>query len=66
MTPPPNQTLADSVAPLPANELSGDPALRNLKIHFDTGKFGPPVELVHAYFDFWPTVRGRAQARMTS
>lgn len=59
MTPPPNQTLADSVAPLPMGEaFSKDPALKNLKIHFDTGKFGPPVELVHAYFDFWPTVRG--------
>ncbi|OJT01736.1 hypothetical protein TRAPUB_7792 [Trametes pubescens] len=56
MTPPPNQTLADSVEPLPADvAFSEDPALKNLKIHFDTGKFGPPVELVHAYFDFWPT-----------
>lgn len=58
MTPPPNQTLADSVAPLSADEaFTKDPALQNLKIHFDTGKFGPPVELVHAYFDFWPIVR---------
>ncbi|KAI0372030.1 hypothetical protein BV20DRAFT_964722 [Pilatotrama ljubarskyi] len=55
MTPPPNQTLADSVAPLPPNEISHDPELAKLRIHFDTGKFGPPVELVHAYFDFWPT-----------
>ncbi|KAI0635246.1 major royal jelly protein-domain-containing protein [Trametes polyzona] len=54
LTPPPNQTIADSVAILPANEVH-DPALKNLKIHVDTGRFGPPVELVHAYFNFWPT-----------
>ncbi|KAI0777755.1 major royal jelly protein-domain-containing protein [Trametes elegans] len=55
LTPPPNQTIADSVAPLPANETGGDPALAGLKIHVDTGKYGPPIELVHAYFNFWPT-----------
>ncbi|KAI0646379.1 major royal jelly protein-domain-containing protein [Trametes meyenii] len=55
MTPPPNQTIADSVEPIPANETGGNPALSGLKIHVDTGKYGPPIELVHAYFDFWPT-----------
>ncbi|KAI0360599.1 hypothetical protein OH77DRAFT_701392 [Trametes cingulata] len=55
LTPPPNQTIADSVEPLPANETGGDKALSGLKIHVDTGKYGPPIELVHAYFNFWPT-----------
>ncbi|KAI0372031.1 hypothetical protein BV20DRAFT_964724 [Pilatotrama ljubarskyi] len=54
-TPPPNQTIADSVAPIPANQTGGDRALTGLKIHVDTGKYGPPLELVHAYFNYWPT-----------
>ncbi|KAI0635247.1 major royal jelly protein-domain-containing protein [Trametes polyzona] len=54
-TPPPNQTLADSVARLPPSEAGRDPALRRAKIHIDTGKYGPEIELVHAYYNFWPT-----------
>ena len=56
MTPPPNQTIADGVARLPANETGGDPILAKLKLHFDTGRFGPAIELAHAYFNYWPTV----------
>ncbi|KAI0659225.1 major royal jelly protein-domain-containing protein [Cubamyces menziesii] len=55
LTPPPNQTIADSVATLPADQIGHNPALAHVRVHVDTGKFGPPVELVHAYFDFWPT-----------
>ncbi|TFK90328.1 hypothetical protein K466DRAFT_644489 [Polyporus arcularius HHB13444] len=55
LTPPPNQTIADGVALLPANETNNDPALSQAQIHFDTGRFGPSIELVHAYFNFWPT-----------
>ncbi|EIW55641.1 uncharacterized protein TRAVEDRAFT_50125 [Trametes versicolor FP-101664 SS1] len=55
LTPPPNQTVADTVIPLPANETGGDSALASAKIHVDTGRYGPPIELVHAYFDYWPT-----------
>ncbi|KAL1943936.1 hypothetical protein VTO73DRAFT_3754 [Trametes versicolor] len=55
LTPPPNQTVADTVVPLPANETGGDSALASAKIHVDTGRYGPPIELVHAYFDYWPT-----------
>ncbi|EMD31899.1 hypothetical protein CERSUDRAFT_119203 [Gelatoporia subvermispora B] len=53
-TPAPNATLASNVTTLPANEVS-NPELAQVKIHVDTGRFGPPIELVHAYFNFWPT-----------
>lgn len=66
LTPPPNQTIADSVAPLPANETGGDSALANVKIHVDTGKYGPPIELVHAYFNYWPTVSAANPALISS
>jgi hypothetical protein len=62
MTPPPNETLANSAAPLasfsPPGEVPKDPALAMGKVHFDTGRYGPQIELVHLYFNFWPTVSG--------
>lgn len=32
-----------------------DPALAEAFIHFDTGTYGD-VELIHAYYTYWPTV----------
>ncbi|KAI0330309.1 hypothetical protein GY45DRAFT_761613 [Cubamyces sp. BRFM 1775] len=54
LTPPPDQTLADSTITLPANQTGSDPALTAAKIHYDTGVYGPTVELVHAYYGYWP------------
>ncbi|KAH9935843.1 major royal jelly protein-domain-containing protein [Amylocystis lapponica] len=53
-TPPPNATLANSAAPAPYG-ISDDPALSKAVLHFDTGYFGPQIELVHAYYNYWPT-----------
>ncbi|OCH93332.1 hypothetical protein OBBRIDRAFT_327300 [Obba rivulosa] len=53
-TPASNATLASSVTTLPANEVN-NADLSRAKIHVDTGRFGPTIELVHAYFNFWPT-----------
>lgn len=55
----PNETLAQSTAALPYG-VAGDPALSEAKIHYDTGLFGPQIELVHAYYNYWPTGVGVA------
>ena len=34
-----------------------DPALANTSVHYDLGYYGPQIELVHAYYNYWPTVR---------
>ena len=52
-TPGPNATLGNAEAPFP-NVAS--PLLADVYVHYDTGRFGTPIELVHAYFDYWPTV----------
>jgi len=59
MTPPANITLANAQAPLanfsPPSEVPSDPVLAKGQVHFDTGRYGPQIELVHLYFNFWPT-----------
>lgn len=54
-TPDPNATLANGAAPLPYG-VASDPALSDAYIHFDTGTYGPQIELFHAYYNYWPTV----------
>ncbi|KAH9922544.1 major royal jelly protein-domain-containing protein [Amylocystis lapponica] len=58
-TPPANATLANAVAP-PPHGMTDDPALSEAMLHFDTGSFGPQIELVHAYYDYWPSGVGVA------
>ncbi|KAI0938768.1 hypothetical protein AcV5_000377 [Taiwanofungus camphoratus] len=58
-TPDPNATLANGAAPLPYG-VASDPALSDAYIHFDTGTYGPQIELFHAYYNYWPTGVGVA------
>jgi len=58
-TPNPNATLANAAAPMPYGQVT-NPALADAYIHYDTGYFGTPIELVHAYYNYWPTGVGVA------
>ncbi|KAH9832498.1 major royal jelly protein-domain-containing protein [Rhodofomes roseus] len=58
-TPDPNSTLANGAAPYPYNVYE-DPGLAQARIHYDTGSYGPTLELVHAYYNYWPTGVGVA------
>jgi len=57
-TPDPNSTFANAAAPVPFG-VAQDPALAEAFIHFDTGTYGD-VELIHAYYTYWPTGVGVA------
>ncbi|KAH9922547.1 major royal jelly protein-domain-containing protein [Amylocystis lapponica] len=57
-TPNPNATLGNAAAPLPYGVTNS--ALSDAYIHFDTGYFGTQIELVHAYYNYWPTGVGVA------
>ncbi|KAI0937572.1 hypothetical protein AcV5_000378 [Taiwanofungus camphoratus] len=59
-TPDPNSTLASGTAPLSPYGIADDPALSEAYIHYDTGTYGPQIELVHAYYNYWPTGVGVA------
>ncbi|CCM05865.1 uncharacterized protein FIBRA_08101 [Fibroporia radiculosa] len=58
-TPDPNSTLGQSVSALPYG-IGNDSQLSQARIHYDTGTFGPQIELVHAYYNYWPTGVGVA------
>lgn len=57
-TPDPNSTLANSVA-RPPSSLTSNPALTEALLHYDTGFYGE-LELVHAYYNYWPVGVGVA------
>lgn len=40
-----------------------DPGLANAEIHYDTGSYGPTVELYHAYYNYWPIVSGSVRPK---
>ena len=42
-------------ASLPANATSNDAALKDAYLFQDTGKYGPEIELIHLYYQYWPT-----------
>lgn len=52
-----NETLASATGILPYGIGYADPALANTSVHYDLGYYGPQIELVHAYYNYWPTVR---------
>ncbi|KAL6299415.1 major royal jelly protein-domain-containing protein [Sparassis latifolia] len=58
-TPDPNATLANFEGPRPYG-IATDPALVNVSVHYDTGYYGPQIELIHAYYNYWPTGVGAA------
>ncbi|KZT07183.1 uncharacterized protein LAESUDRAFT_758604 [Laetiporus sulphureus 93-53] len=58
-TPDPNSTFANAVAPLPSS-VAKNPTLAGAYIHYDTGLYGPKLELVHAYYNYWPVGVGVA------
>ncbi|KZT10478.1 uncharacterized protein LAESUDRAFT_755975 [Laetiporus sulphureus 93-53] len=58
-TPNPNSTLASATGTLPYG-LTADSALAEAYIHYDRGLFGPQIELIHAYYNYWPTGVGVA------
>ncbi|KAH9831160.1 major royal jelly protein-domain-containing protein, partial [Rhodofomes roseus] len=51
----PNELLASAVGTLPYGISVADQSLASTPVHYDTGFFGPQLELVHAYYDYWPT-----------
>jgi len=51
----PNEILASAVGTLPYGIGIADQSLASTPVHYDTGFFGPQIELVHAYYNYWPT-----------
>ncbi|GBE87647.1 major royal jelly protein-domain-containing protein [Sparassis latifolia] len=53
-TPDWNEILASAQGVRPYG-IATDPALANVLVHYDTGYFGPQIELIHAYYNYVPT-----------